>query len=130
MSAELTYLTYTILLTGILWVPYILNQIAVRGLLPAMGYQDNPAPLAGWAQRLKSAHYNAVENLVLFAPLVLIIELRGIGSSTTAIACLVFFLARIVHALCYTFKVPYLRTLAFAVGFFAVLALLVHVLSV
>ena len=129
MSAELTYLTWTILLTGILWVPYILNQIAVRGLLPAMGYEDTPAPLADWARRLKAAHYNAVENLVLFAPLVLIIELQGSGNSATATACLVYLLARVVHALTYTFAVPYLRTLAFAVGFFAVLALIVQILG-
>lgn len=129
MSDELTYLVFTILLTGLLWLPYILNMISVRGLLPAMGYPDNPAPMADWAQRLKAAHYNAVENLVLFAPLVLIIEVMGINNGTTATASLVYLLARIVHAVCYTFKVPYLRTLAFAVGFFAVLVLIAQVLA-
>ena len=128
MSAELTYLTYTTLLTGLLWVPYILNMITVRGLLPAMGYQDNPKPMAAWAVRLKAAHYNAVENLVLFAVVVLIVEIRDIGSATTALACLIYFLARVVHVVSYTFKIPYVRTLSFAIGFISVLVIASQIL--
>ena len=63
MSDELTYLTYTALLTALLWVPYILNQISTLGLLNALGYPENANPGADWARRLKAAHYNAVENL-------------------------------------------------------------------
>ena len=33
MSIELRYLALTCVLTGLLWVPYILNEIAVRGLV-------------------------------------------------------------------------------------------------
>ena len=40
----------------------------------AVGYPATPKPLAPWAQRMKAAHYNAVENLVLFAALVLVAE--------------------------------------------------------
>ena len=80
MSDELTFLTYVVLLTALLWVPYILNQISAQGLVNAVGYQDNPAALASWAQRLKAAHYNAAENLVVFAPLVIIVEILQISS--------------------------------------------------
>ncbi|NKB31481.1 MAG: hypothetical protein GKR91_00065 [Pseudomonadales bacterium] len=129
MSDELTFLTYTILLTALMWVPYILNQISVQGLVNAVGYQENPAPLAGWAQRLKSAHYNAVENLVLFAPLVIMVEIMQISSAATAISCMVFFIARIVHALSYTFAIPWVRTLSFAVSFFAIIGIAFQVLT-
>ena len=67
MTTELTYLTYVTLLTAVLWVSYILNLIMVRGLLDAVGYPADPKPLAAWAARMKSGHYNAVENLVVFA---------------------------------------------------------------
>ena len=117
------------MLTAFLWVPYILNQISVRGLLPAMGYEANPQPLADWAQRLKAAHYNAVENLVVFAPLVLVVEIMDIGSLATSMSCMVFFIARIVHAVTYTLKIPYVRTLAFAAGFFSVLCIAWQILS-
>ena len=71
MTSELMSLTWVTTLTALMWIPYILNMIAVRGLKDAIGYPENPAPLAPWAQKMKAAHYNAVENLVVFAALVL-----------------------------------------------------------
>ena len=129
MSTELTYLSYTILLTALLWVPYILNAMSIRGLADTVGYPTQPAPLAPWAQRLKAAHYNAVENLVLFAPAVLVVEVMGINGPATAASSVVYFLARLVHALVYAFAVPYLRTLAFAVGWASVICILWQILS-
>ncbi|MGO9802749.1 MAG: MAPEG family protein [Steroidobacteraceae bacterium] len=116
MSPELKYLALVSVLTGLLWVPYILNEILVRGLLDAVGYPENPKPLAKWAQRLKAAHYNAVENLVVFAPLVLIAAVAGIHDAAVATAACVYFWARVVHAAAYTLAVPWLRTVAFVVG--------------
>jgi uncharacterized MAPEG superfamily protein len=117
MSVELRYLALTSVLTGLLWVPYILNEIAVRGLVNAVGYAANPKPLAPWAQRMKAAHYNAVENLVVFAALVLVAEIAGIRSAAIASSAVVYFWARVVHATAYTFAIPWVRTLAFVIGF-------------
>ena len=117
MSVELRYLALVSVLTGLLWVPYILNEILVRGLVAAVGYPENPKPLAKWAQRLKSAHYNAVENLVVFAALVLAAAVAGIHDPAIATAACVYFWARVVHAAAYTFAVPWARTAAFVVGF-------------
>jgi uncharacterized MAPEG superfamily protein len=112
-------LAWVTALTGILWVPYILNTIAVRGLMNAVGYPAEPKPLAAWAEKLKCAHYNAVENLVIFATLVLIANAAGISNETTVLACTVYFWARLVHVLAYTFAIPWVRTLAFVAGFAA-----------
>src|SRR5476651_799916 len=124
MSRELMWLTLTVILTGVLWIPYILDRIMVRGL---MGAVANPSrsdkPQAPWAQRLYFAHTNAVENLVVFAPLVLILEAQGHSTESTAIACAVYFWARLAHAIVYTMGVPVLRTLTFSVGFLAQVAL-------
>jgi uncharacterized MAPEG superfamily protein len=117
MSMELEYLAWTALLTGLMWIPYILNTVMVRGLVDAVGYPVNPKPLAPWATRMKAAHYNAVENLVVFAALVLIADAMNIRTEATAVACATYFWARLVHLLVYTFGIPWLRTLAFAVGF-------------
>lgn len=116
MNTELRYLALTSVLTGLLWVPYILNEVLVRGLVDATGYPENPKPLAKWAQRLKAAHYNAVENLVVFASLVLVAQAAGIHTAAIATAAGVYFWARVVHAAAYTFAVPWLRTAAWAVG--------------
>lgn len=118
MSTELFYLVLVTALTGVLWIPYILNRIAVRGLIEAVGYPENPKPHSPWAQRLIKAHSNAVENLVVFAPLVLAVEAAGVSNGVTAGAAAIFFWARLVHAAAFTFAIPWVRTLAFAVGFF------------
>ena len=119
MKTELQYLVYVTVFTGLLWVPYILDRIATRGLLDAVGYPENPKPQARWAQRLMRAHVNAVENLVVLAALVLAAVAAGVSSPVIASAAIVYFWARVVHALAYAFGVPWVRTLAFTVGFFA-----------
>lgn len=117
MTVELKYLTLVAAFTALMWIPYILNMIMVRGLLDAVGYPENPKPMAPWATRMKAAHYNAIENLVVFAALVLIAHLAGVKTEATALACIIYFWARLVHFVAYTFRVPWVRTLAFAVGF-------------
>lgn len=119
MKTELLYLTFVAAFTGLMWVPYILDRLAVRGLTDAVGYPEHPKPQSPWAQRLMKAHSNAVENLAVFAALVLAAHALGITNSAITIACIAYFWARVVHALAYTFAIPWVRTLAFTVGFFA-----------
>ena len=118
MKTELLYLALISALTGLLWVPYILDRIAVGGLADAVGYPAAPKPQSAWAVRLIKAHRNAVENLVVFAALVLAAQAAGMSNGATAGACIVYFWARVVHVLAYTLAWPWVRTLAFTVGFF------------
>lgn len=124
MTEELTSLTWVTALTAVMWVPYILNMITVRGIKDAVGYPENPKPMSPWAQKMKAAHYNAVENLVVFAALVLTLDAAGISNATTVLAAQIFFWARLVHVIAYTFAIPWVRTLAFVVGFGCQVALL------
>jgi uncharacterized MAPEG superfamily protein len=129
MKTELLYLVLTTTLTGLIWIPYILDRIAVWGLNEAVGYPENPKPQSPWARRMMAAHDNAVENLVIFAGLVLAAHALGISNGATATACMVYFWARVVHLAAYTFAVPWVRTLAFAVGFFAYMTLAWQILA-
>ena len=128
MTSELMSLTWVTALTAVMWIPYILNMIAVRGIVDAVGYPEDPKPMAAWAQRMKAAHYNAVENLVIFAALVLIANAAGISNETTVLACQIYFWARLVHLLVYTFAIPWGRTLAFAVAWACQIALLIQLI--
>ena len=119
MKTELLYLVWVTVLTGLIWIPYILDRIAVWGLMEAVGYPENPKPQSAWARRMMKAHLNAVENLVIFATLVLAAQALNVTNSVTATACVVYFWARVVHLAAYTFAVPWVRTLAFAAGFCA-----------
>ena len=122
MSKEFFWLMLTIVMTGLMWIPYILDRAAVRGLTGAMG-NPSPAdkPQSPWAQRLMAAHVNAVENLVIFAPLVLAAQDLNVNlaTPTTTFACQLYFWSRLVHAVVYTLGIPVLRTLAFVGGFVA-----------
>ena len=126
MSKELFWLTLTAVMTGLIWVPYILDRCAVRGLMGAMA---NPSPgdrpQSAWAQRMMAAHVNAVENLVVFAPLVLVAHALNIHSGATVFACALYFWSRLAHVVVYTAGLPVLRTLVFTGGFVgqAILAL-------
>ena len=128
MTIELTYLTYVALLTGLMWIPYVLNRIGISGLVETVGYPENPKPLAAWAQRLKAAHYNAVENLAVFAALILVAHAAGVSGEATQVSAATYFWARVVHALSYTFAIPWVRTLSFAVGLGAELCIAWHIL--
>src|SRR5262245_7771895 len=92
MSEELDWRTMTVALTGLMWSPYILDRIMVRGVMGAMA---NPSPTdkpqSVWAQRMMAAHVNAVENLVVFAPLVLVAQALNIHTAATAFACALYF---------------------------------------
>lgn len=128
MTPELTSLTWVAALAAIMWIPYVLNTITVRGLVDAVGYPENPAPLAPWAQRMKAAHYNSVENLVLFATLVLVAHAAGVSNATTVLVCQVYFWARVVHLVSYTLGIPWVRTLSFVVGWISCVALIVELI--
>lgn len=119
MKTELLYLVYVTILTGLLWVPYILDRFATWGIGDTVGYPDSPKPQSPWARRLMKAHSNAVENLVVFAALVLAAHALGVTSGAIATAAIVYFWARVVHVVAYTLAWPWIRTLGFTVGFFA-----------
>ena len=123
ITTELSYLTWTTIITALMWMPYVLNLIAVRGLVAAVSYPVDPKPLAPWAARMKQAHANAIENLVVFATLVLVAHIAGVNNEVTAIACAVYFLARVVHFVVLGFGIPWIRTLSFVTGFGCQLAL-------
>ena len=60
MSKEFYWLILTVAMTGILWVPYILDRIMVRGVAGATANPSpNDKPQSAWAQRMMAAHTNS-----------------------------------------------------------------------
>jgi uncharacterized MAPEG superfamily protein len=128
MSKEFFWLMLTIVMTGLMWIPYIVDRATVRGTAAAMGNPGaNDTPQSPWAQRMMAAHSNAVENLVLFAPLVLIAHELEISNSVTVTACAVYFWARLAHLVVYTLGLPVLRTLCWTVGWLSLAALVLAI---
>jgi uncharacterized MAPEG superfamily protein len=119
MKPELMWLTWTTILTALLWLPYVGDRMLVRGILDTVGYPETPRPQSPWANRMKAAHLNAIENLVVFATLVLVANAAGISNAATAFAAVLYFWSRVIHLIAYTLAWPWVRTLAFAGGFVA-----------
>ncbi len=130
MSQEIFWLSATALMTALFWAPYVLNRMATRGLVRAIG---NPAPddvpHADWAERSIKAHKNGVENFAIFAPLALAVAALGVGDALTGTACMIYFFARLAHFVIYTAGIPGLRTLTFAVGFLVQVTLALRVMG-
>lgn len=118
ISPELHYTTLSALLTGVIWMPYLINRIVETGPWATLKTPDpNRVPNAGWAARCISAHRNAVENLVVFAPLAIMVHIAGLSTAMTALAVAAYFWSRVAHLALYILGIPFLRTVAFAVGF-------------
>jgi len=135
VPSEIFWLTLTAAMTVILWLPYAYYRISRT--VPKIGFIRLAAdPLPGddpfdddWAHRAYRTHMNAVENLVAFAPLALAVQITGAGNDVTALACATYFYARLVHALFYTVKIPFVRTIAWATGVGACLTLAYQIVA-
>ena len=118
LSSELTYTALTAAFTGMMWVPIIANRLVEMGPWRALkNPEPDVRPRADWAYRLGHAHRNALENLAVFAPLAIAVHVAGLSTPLTAAAAVIYFYARIAHAVIYGAGIPLLRTIAFFIGF-------------
>ncbi len=136
LTSELYYLTLVTAMTAVMWVPYITAGIVLRGPMKAManpaleGAADKSgAATPAWMQRAKRAHANALENLAVFAPLVLVAAFAGISTPATVFAAKLYLIARIVHYVVYVAGIPVVRTLAFLAGFVATVSFATAILG-
>ncbi|WP_029080187.1 MAPEG family protein [Bradyrhizobium sp. th.b2] len=128
---DLQWLAATILLTLLGALPYVLQRIVTIGLPRTLGNPraTDAAEVTPWAQRARSAHANAVENLVAFAPALIAAHLHSPQAPILVTAAQVYFFARLVHYLVYAAGVPVIRTLAYFVSLGATLAVLSTLLA-
>ena len=131
MTVELHWLTLTVLMTALLWIPHFLDRLATRGLWGAIegATPETGAMQTPWALRAMKAHDNAVSNLAVFAPAVLVAHLLHVSTPVTQLAAAVYFFARLAHFVVYAAGVPTGRTLAFTVGWGAQVAFLGSILG-
>ena len=130
MTSELYWLILTITMTCLLWIPQIIHSVLNVGVTKAFLYPDEATThYAEWAKRSKAAHKNAVENLIIFAPLIILVVFLGAENELTAITASVYFFARSVHYLMHTLAVPLMRTLMFLIGFACQIIIVLTILN-
>jgi uncharacterized MAPEG superfamily protein len=123
-TPELYALTLISAATALMWIPYVLARMTTHGVMraignPGPGYPTDPP----WADRARRAHINAIENLAVFAPLVLVGAIVEVSTKVTVLSAQIYVAARLAHYVIYTAGIPVVRTLAFLAGACATLAI-------
>jgi uncharacterized MAPEG superfamily protein len=130
LSPELYYLILITGFTAVMWIPYILDRLVRNGFAVTLGFiRDREIIATPWAARAKAAHANAVENLVVFAPTVIVAHLMAISTPLTVLAAMVYCAVRVAHYFIYLLGIPLLRTLSFAAGWAAQLVFVAALLG-
>ena len=116
MSPDLKYLLFSTILCFVQVLIAATGANQQVGLPKLAGNREGLPEYSGWAGRAKRAHLNMLENLVLFAALVLIAAVSGKANAVTALGAMIFFWGRLAYAVIYVIGLPWLRTLAWFVS--------------
>jgi uncharacterized MAPEG superfamily protein len=115
-------LHYLVLSAALTWI-MLMTAAMVRsrgwtlaGMRIALGNRDRLPEATPLAARADRAARNMVENLVLFAVVVLAARLVGAPAELLARGAALFFWARLVYFFVYLAGIPYLRTAVWAVS--------------
>src|SRR5690242_13787200 len=116
MPTELMLLVWAVVLTFVQMLVAVSGATLQVGLPALAGNREGLAPCTGWAGRASRAHHNMLENLVLFAALVLAAVAAGKTNSTTLLGAQIFVWARLAYAVIYVAGIPWLRTAVWLVS--------------
>lgn len=100
MTAELYWLTATMILAASMWIPYVVGvNIHLPAEIDAFRRPFDNGVLPDWVQRAHRAHLNLLEQAMPFAVVVLVAHLAGVSNAATVWASAAFFGLRLVHAI-------------------------------
>ena len=116
MKPELALLLWAVVLTLAQALVAVQGALMQVGLAALAGNREALPEIRGWGGRAARAHRNMLENLVLFAVLVLVAALADKTNATTLLGAQIFLYARIVYAPVYIAGVPWLRTAVWTVS--------------
>ena len=116
MTIELWLLVAATVLTIVQAVVAVQGTLSQVSLPEVAGNRDDFPALTGWADRAHRAHRNMLENLVLFAILVLVAHLTESNGTLTLIGAHLFFWARLGYLFIYVIGIPWLRTAVWTVS--------------
>lgn len=124
MSTDLWCLVANALWGVVLVQAEVIGKTRAAGKEWNIGNRDTEPEWPAWVKRSAKALANHKENFPLFLTAVLVVHLSGAADRTSAIACIVYVIARAVHGLLYIGGVTKVRSAAFLVGAASVLVLL------
>ena len=116
MKPELNLLLWSVVLTVVQMLVAAQAAFNKVGLMALVGNREGMLVLTGWGGRATRAHRNMLENLVLFAALVLVAVTAGRTNDMTLLGAQLFIWARLAYAVIYVAGIIWLRTAAWAVS--------------
>jgi uncharacterized MAPEG superfamily protein len=116
MKPELMMLVFAVGLTFVQMLIAVSGATLQVGLPKLAGNRENVGEFPGWVGRAMRAHLNMLENLALFAPLVLVAAFAGKTNEMTMLGAQIFLWARVIYALVYLVGIPWLRTVTWFVS--------------
>ena len=128
MTLELKLLVWSVALTIVQVLIAVTGATLQVGTPALAGNREGLPPIEGWAGRAARAHRNMLENLVLFAIVVLVAQAAGKTNAMTALGAQLFFWGRRAYAPIYIIGIPWLRTAAFVVSSAGLVLILVQLL--
>lgn len=133
MTTELTWLLFTSIFAGSLWVPYVVgvNVTDFPGKAELFSRPPDPGAMKPWVHRSLRAHQNLLEQLSPFAIVILVGAVTHVSTPITRWCAVLFFWARVAHAIGYISglaRAP-VRPLLYVAGWLATLACAWQVLT-
>jgi len=116
MRPELTLLVWAVALTVVQMLVATQGAFMQVGLMRLVGNREGMPEITGWGGRASRAHWNMLENLVLFAALVLVAVATGKTNDMTLLGAQLFFWARLAYAAIYIAGITWVRTLVWLVS--------------
>jgi len=116
MKPELMVLAWAVALTVVQMLIAVSGATLQVGLPALAANREGLPAYTGWVGRAYRAHHNMLENLVLFAALVVVAVLSNKTNSTTLLGAQIFLWARVAYAVIYLAGIPWLRTLTWTVS--------------
>ncbi len=116
MSVEFTMLLYSVGLTFVLIMIPATISLRANGMPLAVGSRDDCPEPSTYCKRTLRLRDNMLENMVLFAPLVLMAAAMDVSNATTVLGAQLFFYARVGHAVVYLGVWHWIRTELRAAG--------------
>ena len=128
MKPELMLLAWAVVLTLAQMLIAATGAASQYGPMPLFGNREGLPALTGWAGRAQRAHRNMLENLVLFAALVLVAVVAQKTNDKTLLGAQLFVWARLAYALIYLAGIPFLRTAAWLVSIIGLVIIFLQLL--
>jgi len=129
MRPELNLLVWAVVLTVVQMLVAAQGAMNQVGFTRLVGNREGMPEITGWGGRAARAHRNMLENLVLFASLVLVAVVAGKTNDMTLLGAQIFFWARLAYAVIFVSGIIWVRTAAWLVSMAGLIVIFAQIMK-